>query len=86
MCMCVCVCVCYREVAASISSLANWFLYMHIHLQMYKCTYIAMLYTPSPAPTLRVIDLMLSDLSSSAAAPSDRLAAVGLKELRERSP
>ena len=47
-CVCVCACVCaccaracYGEVAASISSLANWCgaLYRHIHLQMYKCTY-----------------------------------------------
>ena len=42
-CACVCVCVCVQgEVGASISSLANWVhcaLYMHVHLQIYKCTY-----------------------------------------------
>ena len=72
MCVCVCVCVCYGEVAASISSLADWCMvlcrprYIYQHLQMYKCAYkgsVGMLYTPSPAPTLRVIHFMLSGLS-----------------------
>ena len=37
-CVCVCVCVCYREVAASISSLANWRMVLCIYISICKCT------------------------------------------------
>ena len=55
---------------------------IHIHLQMYKCTDKDSLYTPIPAPPLRVIDFMLSGPSLLCSAPSDRLAAVRIEGIK----
>ena len=68
-CVCVCVCVCYGEVAASISSLANWCMVLCIYIYICKCTnvHIKIVWVccihPAQLQTLWVIDCMLSGLS-----------------------
>ena len=84
----VCVCVCYGEVAASISSLANWCMVLCIYIYICKCTnvHIKIVWVccihPSQLQTLGVIDFMLSGLNSSATAPSDWLAAVRIEGIK----
>ena len=58
-------------------------LYIHIHLQMYKCTHkdsLGMLYTPSQAPNTLGNCFLVS--ASSAADSSDRLAAVWIEGIK----
>ena len=60
---------------------------IHIHLQMYKCTYkdsLGMLRTPSPGQLQTLGSLILCFLVSAsfAAAPSDRLAAVRIEGIK----
>ena len=61
-------------------------LYIHIHLQMYKSTYIKIVWVccmhPTQLQTLRVIDFMLSGLSLLCCSPSDRLAAVRIEGIK----
>ena len=61
--MCVYVCVCYGEVAASISSLANWCMVLCIYTNVHiKIVWVCCIH-PAQLQTLRVIDFRLSGLS-----------------------
>ena len=68
-CVCVCVCVYCGEVAASISSLANWCMVLCRYIYICKCTnvHIKIVWVccihPAQLQTLRVIDFMFSGLS-----------------------
>ena len=61
-------------------------LYIHIHLQMYKCTYkdsLGMLYTPQPNSKhfgSLIVCFLVS--ASFATAPSDRFAAVRIEGIK----
>ena len=83
--MCV-VCVCYGEVAASISSLANWCMLFCIYMYICKCTNVRIkIVWVWPIPSSKHLESCFLVSASSAAAPSDRLLLLGLKGLRERS-
>ena len=81
---CVCVCVCYGEVAASISSLANWCMVLCIYIYICKCTNVVWgcRIHPAQLQALRVIDLCFLVSAFSAAVPSDRLAAVRIEGMK----
>ena len=84
-CVCVCVCVCYGEVAASISSLANWCMVLCIYIYICKCTnvHIEIVWVccihSAQLQTLWVIDFMLSGLSLLCLVPQSGLLQLGLK-------
>ena len=83
-----CVCVCYGEVAASISSLANWCMVLCIYIFICKCTnvHIKIVWVccihPAKLQQLRSLILCFLVSASSAAAPSDRLAAVRIEGIK----
>ena len=82
-----CVFVCYGEIAASISSLANWCMVLCIYIYICKCTYkdtvvwVCCIH-PAKLRTLWVIDFMLSGLSLLCCSPFRRLAAVRIEGIK----
>ena len=87
MCECVCECVCYGEVAASISSLANWCMVLCIYIYICKCAYVHTVfgYAVSTHPSSKHLGSLIFYFlvsASSAAAPSDRLAAVRIEGIK----
>ena len=80
-CVCVCVCVCVME---RFSSLADWCMYTYTFadVQMYKCTYIDSLGMVYTHPSSKYLASCFLVSASSAAASSDRLAAVRIEGIR----
>ena len=78
-------CACYGEVAASISSLANWCMVHCVYIYICRCTNVQIKIVcihPFQLQPLTVIDCMLSGPSLLCSAPSDRLAAVRIEGIK----